>query len=361
MSFKYSSTICHDFLTRMLNIYQTDKTASNTNRKLEHQIVNNTNSNASNSYDVSHQHLNVRSIADESEDNNMTKTINAERCPAAAVECPAVTEQILTLPTVTGGAAEQVINYVTDDKIPVIINYNIQSSDDGLGQSLRLDKISCNIDGDLNSENNLNGDRNVFKRKMFELNKKSSGNVKVKLPNKRKKQNIIPKIDLKNITDNKSVLKKEANDLVRLVCLFILDCIKCNDRQKYKISEIESAEMTFLYLMTGIEVIKLQKITWKAVEDYAKEFEFEQRTRFVLKKYFSKFTMLKLLIKLRKIKKQLSLKKQESTDPDTSKKYIQITTDQGHCTKQYKPMFTTKNVNCNTEVLQYFSSHTDNY
>jgi len=60
--------------------------------------------------------------------------------------------------------------------------------------------------------------------------------------------------------------------------------------------------------------------------------------------------MLKLLTKLRKIKIKSSPTNQIHTKNNKSTK-----NNKGYYTEQFKPMFTTKDVNCNTDILQYFS------
>jgi len=57
------------------------------------------------------------------------------------------------------------------------------------------------------------------------------------------------------------------------------------------IKEIERAEMTLLYLLTGYDVKQIQKITWAETLELLKEFKYEQNTSEIVKKYFPKLKL----------------------------------------------------------------------
>jgi len=280
----------------------------------------------------------------------------AEQFPTDAKQFPTDGEQFPTdveqFPTSTDFTKKEVIRFVNEHNIPVIIKYDIQSSY-GFDQPPVLNK--CNIENESSSDNDLKIEINEQKM-MSKLNKKSTMNVKSKFP----KTQTISKTDSKKTTNRPvkmSDLKKQATELVHLACLILLDCIKKSSRD-CKISDVENAEITILYLMTGNSVETLRNISWKNVLEYTKELEFEQRTFAVIKKYFSKYTMFKLLTTLRKIKRKSSSNNQIHTKNNKSTKNVQNKTDQGFYTEQFKPMFTTKDVNCNADILQYFSPKT---
>jgi len=156
--------------------------------------------------------------------------------------------------------------------------------------------------------------------------------------------------------------KNDAKNLVHETVVILSDCVRFNKHKNHTIKEIERAEMTLLYLLTGYDVKKIQKITWSETLELLKEFKYEQNTSEIVKKYFPKLTMIQLLKKTRKLKRSMyvdglkskKLDKSNNTIENQSNNLNKKTKDNGYYSKNFKPMFV-NNVICNTDKLKYFS------